>query len=191
MSIYISFICETYIIVSFYRYQLLKLIQKHGAIEKFDLLFHRTGPLAGQPRGYAFVTFVNKEDASLAKIHLHNKQVGTKNIIVTWAHSMSGEEQGKPKSEINIPALAMSKAETKVNRESQIEAIEAKLKLMERKDTQDFEINKTVAAEPSVITMFQNKKNEITTSSNSSSIRQKVNTKRNDRRPAPYNKYKK
>lgn len=85
----------------------------------------------------------------------------------------------------------MSKAETKVNRESQIEAIEAKLKLMERKDTQDFEINKTVAAEPPVITLYQNKKHEITTSSNPSSIRQKVNTKRSDRRHAPYNKYKK
>lgn len=65
-------------------------MQQHGAIEKFDLLFHRTGPLAGQPRGYAFVTFSNKDDASLAKGRLHSKLVGTRNIIVTWAHSISG-----------------------------------------------------------------------------------------------------
>lgn len=62
-------------------------MQKHGPIEKFDLLFHRTGPLAGQPRGYAFVTFSNKEDATLAKTNLNNLLVGSKNIVVTWAHS--------------------------------------------------------------------------------------------------------
>lgn len=41
------------------RYQLLKIVQKYGKIEKFDMLFHRSGPLAGYPRGYAFVTYEN------------------------------------------------------------------------------------------------------------------------------------
>lgn len=40
-----------------YRFQLLKILQQFGEIEKFDMLFHRSGPLFGQPRGYAFVTY--------------------------------------------------------------------------------------------------------------------------------------
>lgn len=40
------------------RFQLLKIAQKCGAIEKFDMIFHKSGPQFGQPRGYAFVTFV-------------------------------------------------------------------------------------------------------------------------------------
>ncbi|XP_031328174.1 probable RNA-binding protein 18 [Photinus pyralis] len=169
-------------------YQLLKLMQKHGAIEKFDLLFHRAGPTAGQPRGYAFVTFSNKDDATLAKEQLHNKQVGTKNIIVTWAHSITTEEPEKAKTSINIPALAMAKLEKKVNRESQIEAIEAKLKLMENRNVDELEINKTVAAEPPIISLYQNKKADSSIN-NCNGTKHRYNLKRNDRRRAPYHKH--
>lgn len=34
-------------------------MQKCGSIEKFDMLFHKSGPQIGQPRGYAFVTYEN------------------------------------------------------------------------------------------------------------------------------------
>lgn len=40
-----------------YWYQLVKILQKYGDIENFELVYHRTGPLAGQSRGYAFVTY--------------------------------------------------------------------------------------------------------------------------------------
>lgn len=100
------------------------------------------------------------------------------------------EEQEKCKSEVVIPALAMTKCENKVNRESQIEAIEAKLKLMEKKDIQDFVINKTVASEPSVVSLYQNKKHDTTNINNSgtSSTRHRYVSKRNDKRRTPYNK---
>ncbi|KAF5294077.1 hypothetical protein FQA39_LY13551 [Lamprigera yunnana] len=161
-------------------------MQKHGAIEKFDLLFHRSGPMAGQPRGYAFVTFVNKDDANLAKEQLHNSQIGTKTIIVTWAHAVSNEEPERHKGDVHIPALAMAKLEKKVNRESQIEAIEAKLKLMEGKGSQELEINKTVLTEPPVIPLFQSKRHEssIGTSHNT----KHKSLKRNDKRRLPYSK---
>lgn len=74
-------------------YQLLKLLQKHGTIEKFDLLFHRSGPLVGQPRGYAFVTYSSKDEATLAKQILHNILVGNRKINVTWAHSVNNVSQ--------------------------------------------------------------------------------------------------
>lgn len=65
----------------------MKLIQIHGPIEKFDLIFHRTGPLAGLPRGYGFVTYKTTEHASKAIAALNGKLVGQKHIKVTWAHS--------------------------------------------------------------------------------------------------------
>ncbi|KAG5323975.1 RBM18 protein, partial [Acromyrmex heyeri] len=58
-------------------------------INEFDLLFHRSGPQAGQPRGYAFVTYKTIQDAIRAKDALHNLKVGAKNIIVRWAHSVT------------------------------------------------------------------------------------------------------
>lgn len=72
-----------------YWYNLLKLLQKHGTIEKFDLLFHRSGPLAGFPRGYAFCTYKNTEHATSAKQYLDGQLVGSRHITVRWAHSMS------------------------------------------------------------------------------------------------------
>lgn len=83
----------------------------------------------------------------------------------------------------------MSKAEKKLDRESQIQAIEAKLKLMEKKTSDELEINKTVATEPPIITQFQYNKNQPTTST---STKVKLSTlKRGDKRNnKPYSKHK-
>lgn len=80
-SLYDDFFC-------FYGYQLLKLVQKYGEIEKFDLLYHRTGPLAGKSRGYGFVTFKKDADAEKALGSLHNKLFGAKRLCVKKAQSM-------------------------------------------------------------------------------------------------------
>ncbi|XP_063241945.1 probable RNA-binding protein 18 [Bacillus rossius redtenbacheri] len=126
-------------------YQLLKLLQKHGTIEKFDLLFHRTGPLAGQPRGYAFVTFTASGDAVKAKDILDGKLLGQKRVVVRWANCVSKEDMEKPKPEINIPALAGTQTEKKISRVSTIQAIEAKLKTMEHSLSDEFEVNNVPA----------------------------------------------
>ncbi|XP_011135974.1 probable RNA-binding protein 18 [Harpegnathos saltator] len=140
-------------------YQLLKLVQKYGTIEKFDLLFHRSGPQAGQPRGYAFVTYKTIPDAKTAKAALHNLKVGAKNIIVRWAHSVSESEMDKPKPKIDIPALAGAKKEDKkISRETAIQAIEAKLKLM-RESEEEFELNKPLEGSP-VIHLYQRAENQ-------------------------------
>ena len=68
---------------------LLKLLQQHGAIEKFDLLFHRSGPLEGQPRGYAFVTYVQTEFAESAQKKLDGKYLGSKKLSVKWACTLT------------------------------------------------------------------------------------------------------
>lgn len=57
-----------------------------------------------------------------------------------------------------IPALAMAKPVVKNNRESQIQAIEAKLKLLEKKSTTDLKINDTVATKPPITAYYQHNK---------------------------------
>lgn len=80
----------------------------------------------------------------------------------------------------------MSKAEKKLDRESQIQAIEAKLKLMEKKSSDELEINKTVATEPPIVSLYQFNKNQGTTSSN---MKYKVSyVRRSDKRDKPYGK---
>lgn len=41
------------------RYTLLQLFIKYGKVAKLDFLFHKSGPLKGKPRGYAFVEYSN------------------------------------------------------------------------------------------------------------------------------------
>ena len=42
---------------------LLKLFQPFGEIIQLDYLFHKSGPLKGEPRGYAFVAFADADSA--------------------------------------------------------------------------------------------------------------------------------
>ena len=52
-----------------HRYTLLQAFSKFGKISKLDFLFHKSGPLRGKPRGYAFVEFSNKEVRSFPHSH--------------------------------------------------------------------------------------------------------------------------
>lgn len=42
------------------RYTLLTLFTKYGTITSLDYLFHKTGPMRGKPRGFAFVEFADQ-----------------------------------------------------------------------------------------------------------------------------------
>jgi RNA recognition motif-containing protein len=41
-------------------YTLLTLFTKYGTITSLDYLFHKTGPMRGKPRGFAFVEFADQ-----------------------------------------------------------------------------------------------------------------------------------
>lgn len=69
----------------YYRYQLLKMVRVYGNIEKFDMLFHRSGPNAGLPRGFAFVTYKLRQDAVQAMNSLNGQLLGSKRICVKFA----------------------------------------------------------------------------------------------------------
>ncbi|XP_072944123.1 probable RNA-binding protein 18 isoform X2 [Epargyreus clarus] len=138
-------------------YQLLKMVRVYGNIEKFDMLFHRSGPSAGQPRGFAFVTYKLRQDAVKAMNSLNGQLLGCKRISVKFAKNTL-EDQEKPKPELGIPALAGAKPEMKLSKKTAIQSIEAKLKMMENmKPGDDFVINKLAANEAPVITQYQTK----------------------------------
>ena len=44
-----------------FRYNILKILQPYGEIQKLDLLFHKSGVKEGEPRGYCFVEFKTLE----------------------------------------------------------------------------------------------------------------------------------
>ena len=52
---------ESSIMTSTVRYTLLQAFSKFGKISKLDFLFHKSGPLKGKPRGYAFVEYSSRD----------------------------------------------------------------------------------------------------------------------------------
>ncbi|KAH8256526.1 hypothetical protein KR038_000726, partial [Drosophila bunnanda] len=148
--------------IASYRFQLLKLMQKCGAIEKFDMLFHKGGPMVGQSRGYAFVTFAQNEGATNALLKLDGTSVGNRSIAVRLAKNIKyvssalaklfayqinmwfillQDDLQKPKPRIEIPALGSGKREEKISKCEAIRAIEAKLKVLERQTDDNLELN--------------------------------------------------
>ncbi|KAG2470285.1 RBM18 protein, partial [Polypterus senegalus] len=87
------------------RFNLIKLLEKFGKVKQFDFLFHKSGPLEGQPRGYCFVNFETKERFDQYK--------NDKILPISLEPSSSTE---------------MSQTTLSVN--AKIKAIEAKLKMM-------------------------------------------------------------
>lgn len=63
-------------------------MQKCGAVEKFDMLFHKGGPMVGQSRGYAFITFKKNEGATNALIKLDGSNIGSRSIAVRLAKNI-------------------------------------------------------------------------------------------------------
>ncbi|XP_065064546.1 probable RNA-binding protein 18 isoform X3 [Rhopilema esculentum] len=70
-------------------FQLLQIVKKYGGIKSFNFMFHMNGPFKGEPRGYCFVEYETKENASKAIEKLNGKQVLSKRITVDFAIKQS------------------------------------------------------------------------------------------------------
>ncbi|XP_071527958.1 probable RNA-binding protein 18 isoform X2 [Panulirus ornatus] len=113
-------------------YQLLKMVENFGPLVEFDFLYHRSGPQAGQPRGYAFVTFRSSQSAQTAMKVLDGKIILGRRMAVKWAHAQDESVYERNKEKPAPPILSGGKGETsKVSQKSKIAALEAKLKLLE------------------------------------------------------------
>uniref|UniRef100_UPI00358E18DA probable RNA-binding protein 18 n=1 Tax=Myxine glutinosa TaxID=7769 RepID=UPI00358E18DA len=121
-------------------YHLLRLLKRIGTVRQFDFLFHRSGPLEGQPRGYCFVNFNSKQEAERAIEKLNGKLALSRPLVVRWAHAQQQptyERQREP----NLPSsLEPSATETEppcassLTLSAKIQAIEAKLRLMDQQE---------------------------------------------------------
>ncbi|KAG7163751.1 probable RNA-binding protein 18 [Homarus americanus] len=113
-------------------YQLLKMVENFGPLVEFDFLYHRSGPQAGQPRGYAFVTFESSKSAQTAMRVLDGKIILGRRMAVKWAHAQDESMFERNKEKPAPPILSGGKAETsQISKKSKIAALEAKLKLLE------------------------------------------------------------
>lgn len=69
-------------------FELVKLFQNAGTIDKLEYLFHKIGPQAGQPRGYAFLTFSKREEAVRARKEFDGKSLLGRTLLVKPARSV-------------------------------------------------------------------------------------------------------
>lgn len=123
-------------------YHLVKLLEKFGKVKQFDFLFHKSGPLEGQPRGYCFVNFSTREEAERAIERLNGKLALSKKLVVRWAHAQRFESfrneksmpsSLEPSSSGGIDSLPANNLSTS----AKIRAIEAKLQMMEENPDSD------------------------------------------------------
>ncbi|XP_008939044.1 PREDICTED: probable RNA-binding protein 18, partial [Merops nubicus] len=117
-----------------FRYHLLKLLQKFGKVKQFDFLFHKSGALEGQPRGYCFVNFETKQEAEKAIQCLNGKLALSKKLVVRWAHAqVKRYDHNKNEKILPIslePSSSTEPPQSNLSVSAKIKAIEAKLKMM-------------------------------------------------------------
>ncbi|KAK8763589.1 putative RNA-binding protein 18 isoform X2 [Amblyomma americanum] len=117
-------------------FQLIKVLKKYGSVKKFDFLFHKAGPLKGHPRGYCFVTYETKGQAEHALSCLHGKLVFSKTLVAKWANNVPNDDLSVRRQGSGFGIIKKEqKPVLSVN--SQIHAIEAKLRAMERDKERD------------------------------------------------------
>lgn len=123
-------------------YHLLKLLQKFGNVKQFDFLFHKSGALEGQPRGYCFVNFETKQEAEQAIQCLNGKLALSKKLVVRWAHAqVKRYDQNKSEKVLPIslePSSSMEPTQSNLSVSAKIKAIEAKLKMMAENPEAEF-----------------------------------------------------
>jgi len=77
-------------------FELVRLFRNCGTINKLEYLFHKIGPQAGQPRGYAFLTFAKRDDAIKARREFDGKTLLGRTLLVKPARSVSHVRTSKP-----------------------------------------------------------------------------------------------
>ncbi|CAE6383310.1 unnamed protein product [Rhizoctonia solani] len=124
-------------------YALLQIFSTFGHVAKLDFLYHTSGPLKGKPRGYAFVEFATKQEATKALVACHDKPLRRRRITVTFAsqntHATYNSGVGPHRRHAAPPkhtTLSLIKHQNKHQSTSaKIAALEAKLGVLERERT--------------------------------------------------------
>ncbi|EED82701.1 predicted protein, partial [Postia placenta Mad-698-R] len=117
-------------------YTLLQLFIKYGKVAKLDFLFHKSGPLKGKPRGYAFVEYSNANDAERALVSAHDKLLRGRKLVITHAHQAPLDHAGfgsRPRRVVNDAGKPTTLSLLKSASSGRAEATQAKIAKMEAK----------------------------------------------------------
>ncbi|KAJ3534818.1 hypothetical protein NM688_g7075 [Phlebia brevispora] len=123
-------------------FTLVQIFSKYGNITKLDFLFHKSGPMKGKPRGYAFVEYGNQDDAAKALALANEKLLRGRKLVVTYAHqapldqaSITTGRHRRAISEIGKPTtlslLKSAAAGRSDGTDDKIAKMEAKLRQLE------------------------------------------------------------
>jgi len=97
-------------------FELVRLFRNCGPINKLEYLFHKIGPQAGQPRGYAFLTLTKRDDAIKARREFDGETLLGRTLLLKPARSVSHEDLVDSKNtQLAIPALSGAKDKKKKN----------------------------------------------------------------------------
>lgn len=135
--------------------QILKLVQPHGKIVKFDFIYGLKEPSSTEriPKGYAFVTYDNYVSADSAIRSLNGIQVLSKSLKVqlssSTAPSLSSMKSSNSSSSVPLSlSVSLNKNPKKSVDNSKaaqkIKAMEAKLKALERNSASGSEFHLAV-----------------------------------------------
>ncbi|KAI9206350.1 uncharacterized protein BJ171DRAFT_28805 [Polychytrium aggregatum] len=75
-------------------FKLIKMFERFGPIARIDYLWYKVGPKKGQPRGYCFLEFIQKEDAAKALSVMKGKIVSGRTLVVSYSHEQKKTDFG-------------------------------------------------------------------------------------------------
>ncbi|KAH9832015.1 RNA-binding domain-containing protein [Rhodofomes roseus] len=118
-------------------YTLLQVFTKFGKVSKLDFLFHKTGPLKGKPRGYAFIEFADANEAEKALERANDKLLRGRKLVITHAHQapldQGGHSGARPRRTMNDAGKPTTLSMLKGASTGRANMTEAKIARMEAK----------------------------------------------------------
>ncbi|KAJ9164216.1 hypothetical protein P3X46_023818 [Hevea brasiliensis] len=117
---------------------LIKMFSPYGNIVSEDFLWHTRGPKRGEPRGFAFIQFSNKEEAKLAKEKMHGRLACGRPLVVRLASEKHLEEAAHNSSravgEMTKTGI-VGGTSGQMSRSAKIAAIKNKLRTLEEESS--------------------------------------------------------
>ena len=124
-------------------FQLLKILEKFGAVTQFDFLYNINDAGKRTPRGYCFVTFSSEASAELAIKKLNRTEILGRQIILRLANPKTDPEP--PGSRKIIPAALKAGGSKRSLSDSEklnkIKELEEKLKHLENSPANELKIS--------------------------------------------------
>lgn len=88
----------------------MKLFSPFGNLTNIDFLWHKGGPKKGQPRGYCFIDYAEKEHALRAIEEMSGKVVGGRQLVVNFTTEENEKVNGSSGKNVKTTTSAKKKS---------------------------------------------------------------------------------